>query len=221
MRRKPEPAVNRFLVSIVAMLLLTTTVGRLVQAAQSDPHAQHRQMQKEQSKMPAASMTIDVPDAALVTQDGDAVRLVSDVIGSKIVVVDFVYTTCTTVCPVLSATLRQVQKQLGDRLGNDVLLLSISVDPTRDTPKRLKAYAGNLGARDGWIWLTGDKTVIDGVLKAFGAYTPSFEDHPSMVLVGDGASDQWGRFLGFPGTEQLMKRIDELGAARLQAAAKE
>ena len=166
-------------------------------------------------------MRIDVPDAELVTQDGQAVKLASDVIGDRIVVVDFVYTTCTTVCPVLSAILRQVQERLDERLGSEVMLVSISVDPNRDTPARLKAYSGKLGAQDGWLWLTGEKTVVDMVLKDLGAYTPNFEDHPSMILVGDGQSGEWGRFLGFPGAEQIMTRIDELSAARMQAATKE
>ena len=163
-------------------------------------------------------MELSLPDAELVTQDGEPVRLASDVIGDRIVVVDFVYTTCTTVCPVLSAVLRQVQEKLGDRLGSDVLLVSITVDPNRDTPARLKAYSARLGVRDGWTWLTGDKTVVDGVLKAFGAYTPNFEDHPSMIVVGDAASGEWGRFLGFPAASQILSRIDELSASRSQAA---
>jgi protein SCO1/2 len=117
--------------------------------------------------------------------------------------------------------MRQVQERLDERLGHEVLLVSISVDPTRDTPARLKAYSSKLGARDGWFWLTGDKTIVDAILKDFGAYTPNFEDHPSMMLVGDGRSGEWGRFLGFPGAEQIMQRIDELSAARTQAAIRE
>jgi len=208
------------LAAAMATFFIATGAGRAI-ADQQDPHAHHKQMMRQKTEQSSASMQIDVPDATLVTQDGDSVKLASGLIGDRIVVVDFVYTTCTTVCPVLSATLRQVQEALGDRLGGDVLLLSISVDPGRDTPARMKAYSGRLGAADGWYWLTGDKTVVDGALKAFGAYTPNFEDHPSMVLVGDGASGEWGRFLGFPGARQITDRIDQLTAARLQAAAKE
>jgi protein SCO1/2 len=205
-------------ITTVFVLLFLSSV---LLAQEKDPHAQHRQMQHEAADESSASMRIDVPDAELVTQDGQAVKLASDVIGDRIVVVDFVYTTCTTVCPVLSAILRQVQERLDERLGSEVMLVSISVDPNRDTPARLKAYSGKLGAQDGWLWLTGEKTVVDMVLKDLGAYTPNFEDHPSMILVGDGQSGEWGRFLGFPGAEQIMTRIDELSAARMQAATKE
>lgn len=205
---------SRVPITTVFVLLFLSTIAM---GQENDPHAHHKAMAKKGGDQ-AFSMELDLPDADLVTQDGDAVRLASDVIGDRIVVVDFIYTTCTTVCPVLSAVLSQVQAKLGDRLGSDVLLVSITVDPNRDTPARLKAYSGKLGAREGWTWLTGDKTVVDGVLKAFGAYTPNFEDHPSMIVVGDGASGEWGRFLGFPAASQILTRIDELSASRSLAA---
>jgi len=203
----------------IAFLLLF--VATLAMGQEFDPHARHRAMAAENHDRVDTAMRLEIPDAELVTQDGDAVRLASDVIGDRIVVVDFVYTTCTTVCPVLSAVLRQVQSGLGDRTGVDVQLVSITVDPNRDTPARMKAYAGKLGAGGGWTWLTGDKTVVNEVLKAFGAYTPNFEDHPSMIIVGDGASGDWSRFLGFPGPSLIIDRVDALTAARSRAALQE
>jgi protein SCO1/2 len=205
--------------SLIAAALVAAPGYAAAQA--DDPHAKHRQMQHGAKESARSSLHIELQDAELVTQEGRPVKLATDVIGDKIVVVDFIYTTCTTVCPVLSAIMRQVQERLDERLGHEVLLVSISVDPTRDTPARLRAYSRKLGARDGWFWLTGDKTIVDAILKDFGAYTPNFEDHPSMMLVGDGRSGEWGRFLGFPGAEQIMQRIDELSAARTQAAIRE
>lgn len=206
---------SRLPITFVFVLLFLSTIAL---GQESDPHAQHRGMASANTNQQASSMRLEIPDAELIAQDGAPVRLNTDIIDNRIVVVDFVYTTCTTVCPVLSAVLSQVQAGLGDQLGDDVLLISITVDPNRDTPARLNAYAGKLGARDGWYWLTGEKTVVDGVLKAFGSYTPNFEDHPSMVIVGDGATGEWGRFLGFPAASQIMYRIDELIAARARAA---
>jgi cytochrome oxidase Cu insertion factor (SCO1/SenC/PrrC family) len=167
------------------------------------------------------STRVELQDRQLVTQAGDKVRFASEVIADRIVVMDFVYTSCTTVCPVLSAVFAQVQDRLGERLGDEVILVSVSVDPTRDTPPRLRAYAARHKARDGWVWLTGDKPTVDQVLQDLGAYTPNFEDHPSMVLVGDGRSGTWTRYFGFPGTDQIMVRVDELVAARQTAAAQE
>ena len=153
-------------------------------------------------------------DTALVDASGKRVRLPQDVIGERIAVVNFVYTSCTTVCPVSSATFQQLQQRLGARLGKEVVLVSITVDPLRDTPQRLRQFAAHYDARDGWAWLTGAKPDVDGVLKGFGAYTPNFEDHPAMVLIGDARGGSWTRFLGFPSVDELMARIDTMHVAR-------
>jgi len=182
--------------------------------AGEDPHAHHRQMLENSKSGDGNSAEIVLPDTELVTQDGMSVRLKSDVVADRIVVIDFVYTTCTTVCPILSAILGQVQNLLEDRLGQDVVLVSISVDPNRDTPARLKAYAARYRAQDGWVWLTGPKQTVDAVLEQLGAYAPNFEEHPSMVLVGDDLTGNWTRFLGFPGAAEIMTKVDELTAAR-------
>jgi len=208
--------------AITLLALLAAVCGPAAADVNEDPHAKHRQMMNEQRDPQSKSAHIGIPDVRLLTQNGETVNLRDDVIGERIVVVDFVYTTCTTVCPVLSAILGQVQNRLGDRLGDDVMLISLTVDPLRDTPQRLKAYSENHRAGDGWVWLTGDKQTVDDVLRRFGAYTPNFEDHPSMILVGDGQSEEWSRFLGFPGASKIIDKIDELGAARrAQAAVRE
>ena len=178
-----------------------------------DPHAHHRAMLNKPAE-PAKTTEVELLDLALVDQEGSEVRFVSDVIGNNIVVMDFVYTSCTTVCPVLSALFGQVQERLGGQLGDGVVLVSVSVDPTRDTPQRLKAYAARHKARPGWIWLTGPKTTMDDVLDGLGAYSPNFEDHPSMVLVGDGRTGEWSRYFGFPSPDRLMEQVSALQAAR-------
>jgi len=186
-------------------------------ADEADPHAHHKAMLNKPAE-PAKSTEVDLLDRTLVDQDGRQVKFASDVIGDKIVVIDFIYTSCTTVCPVLSALLGQVQGRLGDHLGDDVALVSVSIDPTRDTPQRLKAYAARYQAQPGWIWLTGGKRTMDEVLDGLGAYSPNFEDHPSMVLVGDGRSGEWSRFFGFPSPDRIMDQVNTLQAARQTAA---
>jgi protein SCO1/2 len=140
------------------------------------------------------------------------------VIGEKIVVLDFVFTSCTNVCPIVSAVLKQVQQRLHDESLDDVAIVSLTVDPIRDTPKRLKAYATKFAASEGWTWLTGPKPVMDDVLTGLGAYSVNFEDHPSMVLVGDGRTGQWWRFFGFPSPDRIVNRVKALQAARQRAA---
>ncbi len=179
----------------------------------ADPHAHHRAMMAKPAD-PAESAQVILRDLPLVDQDGTEVKFVSDVIGDRVVVIDFVYTTCTTVCPVLSALFAQIQQYLGDRLGDEVSLVSMSVDPTRDTPQRLHAYAQTHDAKPGWIWLTGPKTSMDEVLDGLDAFTPNFEDHAAMVLVGDGRTGEWSRYFGFPSPDRIMEKVDALLAAR-------
>lgn len=186
-----------------------------------DPHAHHRVMLDKSQVGDDASAAVQLRDASLLTQDGKPMRFASEIIRDHIVVMDFVYTTCTTVCPVLTAVLGQVQNRLEDRLGEEVLLVSVSVDPGRDTPRRLKAYADRHQARSGWVWLTGNKIAVDQVLDGLGAYTPDFEDHPSMVLVGDARTGRWVRFFGFPGPDQLLAVVDELATARQAVTAQQ
>jgi protein SCO1 len=181
-------------------------------------HAQH---EAHGAAQPAAAQATEVKlaDARLIDQNGAALGFKTDVIGRKIVVMDFVYTTCTTVCPVLSTLFGQVQGRLGSRVGRDVALVSVTVDPVRDTPARLKEYSARFDAGPGWIWLTGQKPAVDGVLKSLGAYTSNFVDHPALVLVGDGASGKWTRYYGFPDPDQIVAKIEELQAARAQPVA--
>ena len=203
---------TRYLKTAFAALLMAMSSLAL---ADEDPHAKHRAMMEHKAPEPAVEFSdIDLRDALLLTQNGDEVRFVSDVIGDKIVVMDFVYTTCTTVCPVLTALFTQVQTQLGDDLGNEVAMVSMTVDATRDTPARLKAYATKHRVQEGWTWLTGPKPTMDDVLTGLGAFSVSFEDHPAMVIVGDGRTGEWKRMFGFPNPDRIMKVVNEFRAKR-------
>jgi protein SCO1/2 len=90
----------------------------------------------------------------------------------------------------------------------------MSVDPIRDTPQRLKAYSAKHHAGDGWVWLTGPKPAVDDVLTGVGAYSVNFEDHPSMVLVGDGRTGEWRRLFGFPNPDRIMEVVKDLQQRR-------
>lgn len=184
--------------------------------AMPDPHAEHRKMMHVTAERDADDEALHIPDAVLVTQFGQEVRLASDIVADHIVVMDFVYTTCTTVCPVLSAIFSQVRAQLSETLGGEVMLVSVTVDPLRDTPEQLRAYSEKFGASSGWVWLTGTKPTMDSVLKNLGAYTPNFEDHPSIVLVGDGGTGEWSRFVGFPSAQQIVDKVNALRSMRLE-----
>jgi protein SCO1/2 len=200
--------------TFMIMMLAVTVSFHGPAAADEDPHAKHRAMMKQKSQPAAESADIDLRDRLLVDQDGRERMFVSEVVGDNIVVMDFVYTTCTTICPVLSALFTQVQGQLGEAVGDEVTLVSMSVDPVRDTPQRLKAYSAKHRAGDGWLWLTGPKADVEDVLTGLGAYTPSFEDHPSMVLIGDGRTGEWKRLFGFPNPDRIVQIVNDLREQR-------
>ena len=183
-------------------------------SAADNPHEHHQHHAAPATDNAASTVEVTLHDLELVDQYGQPGNFRRDVIGERIAVINFVYTRCTTVCPVASAIFAQVQKKLGARLGDEVVLVSLSVDPVTDRPARLRAYAQKHNAGAGWIWLTGDKPSMDEVLEGLGAYTPNYEDHPAMVLVGDGDSGQWKRLFGFPSPDKIIEEIGALAAAR-------
>lgn len=197
-------SVRGFCSSIVTATLISSG------AIAHDPAHEHH---AAPATAPGAAKVV-LRDVPLLDATGKRVRLAQDVIGNRIALVNFIYTTCTTVCPVSSATFQQLQKRLGAALGKNVVLVTITVDPVRDTHQRLREYAGRYDAGPGWVWLTGSKPDVDAVLKGFGAYAARFEDHPAMVLVGDGRGGPWTRFFGFPSVDDLMARIDTMHLAR-------
>ena len=199
------------LITAIVLVLVATPAAY----ADEDPHAKHRAMMKQKSEPALEAAEIDLRNRKVLDQDGREMEFVTDAIGDHIVVMDFVYTTCTTVCPVLSALFTQVQTKLGtDVVGDEVRLISMSVDPIRDTPQRLKAYAAKHRAGEGWLWLTGAKPAVDDVLTGLGAYTSNFEDHPTMVLIGDAQTGEWKRLFGFPNPDRIVRIVNEMREQR-------
>jgi protein SCO1 len=178
--------------------------------AHNDRHA----ARPEVKAVAAQSAKVSVADTPLVDQDGRKRLFKSDVLADRIVIIGFVYTTCTTVCPVTSQIMAQAQTKLGERVGRDVALVTVSVDPVRDQPAVLKAHAERVGAAAAWTWLTGAKPQVDEVLKGFGAWSANFTDHPPLVMVGDAKSGRWMRLFGFPHPDQIVAAVAELSAAR-------
>ena len=149
----------------------------------------HAQKASEQpAESPAHQYFTDV---RLVTQDGHSVRLYSDLLKDKVVVINTFFGTCTGSCPRMASTLSALQERLGDRLGKDVFLLSISVDPENDTPAKLKEYAAQFHARPGWLFLTGSKENIQFALGKLGPQIAHREDHSTLFMVGNNRTGLW------------------------------
>jgi protein SCO1/2 len=153
-------------------------------------------------------------DTQLVDQDGRKLRLASDALGDKIVVVGFVYTNCTDICPMVSQTFAQVQKSLAPMMDKKVRLVSLTVDPARDTPARLKEYSEHFEPKAGWLWLTGDIRNVAEALQSFGLHITKPENHPAQILVGDPRSGRWVRLYEIDRPQQVLAKVDELLAAQ-------
>ena len=150
-----------------------------------------------------------IPDTPVQDQDGRRLNFYTDLVKGKTVAINFIFTTCTTICPPLTATFRRVQQELGGRVGADVRLISISVDPTTDVPERLKSFADKFKAGPGWTFVTGGKQEISSLLAALGASAPDKNDHTPMILVGNDAKGKWDRTYGLSPASTIAKLITE------------
>lgn len=148
-----------------------------------------------------------IPHARVLDQNGKQLNFYDDLIKGKSVAINFVFTTCTAICPSLTATFRRVQQEAKTR-GVDVQLISISVDPTVDTPERLNDFAKKFKAEPGWSFITGDKAEIDSVLQALGVAVSNKNDHTPMVLIGNDVADHWTRTYGLSSPATIVNLIE-------------
>jgi protein SCO1/2 len=144
----------------------------------------------------------------LISQEGKRVRLLDLFTSGGPVVLDFIYGTCTTICPVLSANFTNFQRKLGDGSAK-VQLISISIDPENDTPGVMKKYLRNYRAKPGWDFLTGSRDDIDRVMRAFSAYVPNKMSHYPLLFFQSSRDDRWIRIYGMIGTEDFMKEYEK------------
>ena len=147
-----------------------------------------------------------IPHARVLDQNGKQLDFYNDLIKGRSVAINFVFTTCTAICPSLAATFRRVQQEARTR-GLDVQLISISVDPTVDTPERLQDFAKKFKAEPDWTFVTGDKAEIDSLLQALGVAVVNKNDHTPMVLIGNEVADQWTRAYGLSSPAKIVDLI--------------
>jgi protein SCO1/2 len=145
-----------------------------------------------------------VPDVVLVNQNGVKVPLKKFLETGKPVMLDFIYGTCTTICPVLSASFVSLQRRLGAD-SDKVRLVSISIDPENDTPKVMRDYLKRYRSRPGWDFLTGTRTDIDRVMYAFNAYIADKMDHYPLTLIRNPSDGRWVRIDGLMSSAELME----------------
>jgi len=150
-----------------------------------------------------------IPDVTLVNQDGKKVQLKSFLRQKdKVIILDFIFGTCTTICPVLSASFVNFQNKLGSEVTK-VQLVSVSIDPEHDTPKILKTYLQKFRAKPGWDFLTGSREDIHLVMKTFAAYTADKMQHYPLTFVYSPVQNLWFRIDGLVATSELMEEYQK------------
>jgi protein SCO1/2 len=138
-----------------------------------------------------------IPNVELTTHERKVVRFYGDLVKGRVVVVSFMYTSCTDQCPLTTANLMAVQEMLGDRVGRDIFLYSVTLDPARDTPEVLKRYAERHGVGPGWTFLTGKRPAIETLRRALGIYDkdPTVDadrsQHAGLLVYGNDALRRW------------------------------
>jgi protein SCO1/2 len=147
-----------------------------------------------------------VPDVMLVDQHGRRVAVRDLLATDKPLLMNFIFTTCTAICPVMTATFGQVQQGLAED-RDKVRMVSISIDPEQDTPAALTAYAKRFSAGPQWVFLTGSLEDTIAVQEAFGAYRGDKMNHVPLTLLRAGPEAPWVRYDGFAAAGDLVKEV--------------
>lgn len=152
-----------------------------------------------------------VPDLTLVRDDGRKVSLVKEMDDGRPVILNFVYTTCPGICPVMSHIFWQFQEGLGAERVK-VHMMSISVDPEQDTPPRLREYAQKFSAGSQWQHYTGTTAASVAVQKAFDAYRGDKMSHDPLTLMRLAPAKPWVRIDGFASAIELVQQYGKLAS---------
>ncbi|MDW3685669.1 SCO family protein [Cupriavidus sp. CV2] len=200
---------GRALVTAIAVgSTIAVVVPYAVAHEDADPHAHHHMMRD----MRTSTVAYSLPAVTLVRDDGRTVSLKDELDDGRPVVLTFIYTTCTSVCPVISQTLSQLQGELGPN-RDKVHMVSISIDPEQDTPSRLHEYAAKFGAGPEWQHYTGALAASVATQRAFNVYHEDKMNHSPVVFLRGAPGESWLRIDGFATADELLHAYQKLVAA--------
>ena len=163
--------------------------------------------QQAQDRRPAKDAITKI---TVVDQDGNRIDFYEDLVKGRVVAINFIYTTCTAICPMQGNQFARLQTMLGDRLGKDVLLISISADPDADSAQKLKTWLTHFGAKQGWTFVTGEKFEIDRLSRALTGDQARKGDHSPAMFIGNYDKSVWKRVYGLTEPERLTRLIGQM-----------
>jgi protein SCO1 len=200
-------------VAPVAAVVLMWTAPAGADDAPADEHAHHHHMMGMAPAVTRTTANYAMPDVTLMRSDGTRVKLAQELNDGQPVLLDFIYTSCTTICPVMTQTFAEVQKRLGKDAAK-VKMVSVSVDPEQDTPSRLTEYAKKYGAGAQWSFYTGSVEASIAVQRSFDVYRGDKMNHSPVTFFRAAPGQPWVRLEGFATPDAV------LGEVRTQVAQK-
>jgi protein SCO1 len=209
MIRKVKPTIATLALLVVAQTPIPLLAVAAAPAAAPPCHAAPPAL-KRATRSTGAYV---VPTVELVREDGAHVSFPAELDDGKPVVLDFIFTTCTTICPVSSQIFSQLQSRLGSK-RDGVHLVSISIDPEQDTPARLREYARKFHAGPEWHHYTGTVEASVALQRAFDAYRGDKMSHLPVTFLRAAPGRPWVRIDGFASSAELEGELRGLLAAR-------
>jgi protein SCO1/2 len=194
-----------WIVAMAALLLLLLPAGRVSAADGGDTGGRGPGYR-------ITKVVVAVPDVTLTGTDGRPVPLPA-VLGDRPVMLQFIFTTCPTICPLLTGIAARVREDLGkDR--EKIRAVSITIDPEHDTPAVLREYAANFEADPDWMFLTGRLPDVVAVQRAFGSYLGNKMNHPPYTFLRRSPRDPWVRIDGIVHADVIEREARKLLVAR-------
>lgn len=158
-----------------------------------------------------------IPNVPVVDQNGKALHFYDDLVKGKLVVVNFIYTNCRDICPLVTARLARLADVLGDSVGRDIFFISVAIDPEHDTPERLKEHAEAFGVGRGWTFVTGRKADIDLIRNRLGERSRFLSEHRNELLLGNDRNGSWARDSAFADVNVLASNVRDMNPEWLYA----
>jgi protein SCO1/2 len=164
----------------------------------------------------ATSTGTPLPNVVFQSDDGRSMRFYDDLVKGRVVLINFMFTTCRRACPGTTANLKKVRRALGDHVGNDVVMLSISLDPEHDTPEVLHEYARLYGVGPGWYFLSGRREDVERLRRTLGAYdlNPEIDAdrtrHAGLVVLGNEPMGRWSAVSGLARPRQIVEAVERV-----------
>jgi len=208
---------RRTFILLILLVGVFTTTQAQKPAPPAEPHDHSHMSNTAEASSPAQKYFTDVE---LINQDGKKVHFYSDVLKGKTVIVNAFFTSCTSVCPPMNRNMEKIQEALGDRVGRDVFLVSMTVDPETDTPARMKEYAKKFHAGPGWLFLTGKKENLDWALYKLGQYVENKDDHQTVLIIGNEPTGLWKKAFGMANVAELVQVVESVVNDKGAAATK-